>query len=92
LLGNGRSSEFLAGTVTHRLAVHRLDLLNGFQIDRHRSLVFIRFHALLPRWETVYEYSRFTSLHERCTSPHANCRAPSQQDLMHCQRTVIIVR
>ena len=83
--------ELLGRELANRLAVHRLGLLNGFQIARQCPLVLVRFHALPTRWKTVHQYARFTSLHERRTGPYSHGRTPGQQNLLQCQRPVIIV-
>ena len=83
--------ELLGRELANRLAVHRLGLLNRLQIARQCPLVFVRFHALPTRWQPVNQHARFTGLHERRTGPYAYGRTPGQQNLLQCQRPVIVI-
>ena len=59
--------EYFHRILANRLAVHRLGLLNGFQIARQRPLFLVRFHALLPRWKMIHQHAGLTCCHERRT-------------------------
>jgi hypothetical protein len=91
LVENGTGDEIACSMQTHIFAGERLDSMDGVQVRMQTCIVGVVLDALPTRWKSFHLEARHAITDERRAGPNTDRRATCQQNLLRCQRAVIIV-